>query len=258
MKLHAAFCIAVLLFLVASFRAQEKSVMAEPFFIGNPQFTVVRLPVPEYPKQAEKIGLGGRVSVRVTVDPLGNVTGADDVAGPHPVCKSVTDPNVLSLRAAATEAALKAKFTAPLTDGKAESVTGRITYIFTPAAVDSSASSSTPSQGFRLDRMTTLGAQTNPAGGVPTVPGDVLTGTASTLPKPAFPPAARAVRASGAVGVHVLIIEDGSVYSAQALSGHPLLRSAAEVAACSAKFTPTLLSGQPVNVSGIITYNFVP
>jgi TonB family protein len=253
MKLHLAFCIAFLLFSVASLPAQENNVTAEPFFIGNPPLTVVPLPIPKYPKQAEKIGLGGRVTVLVTVDPLGNVTAADDVTGPHPVCKSVTDPNVLSLRAAATEAALKAKFNPPLIDGKAGGVTGRITYTFTPSAT---ASRSTPSQGYRLDRMTTLGAQTDAATGVPILPGAVLNGTASTLPKPAFPPAARAVRATGAVGVQVLIIEDGSVHSAEAVSGHPLLRSAAEVAACSAKFTPTLLSGQPVKVSGIISYNF--
>jgi len=42
------------------------------------------------------------------------------------------------------------------------------------------------------------------------------------------------------------------------VSGHPLLRGAAEQAARGARFSPTLLSGQPVKVSGVITYNFVP
>jgi hypothetical protein len=36
------------------------------------------------------------------------------------------------------------------------------------------------------------------------------------------------------------------------------LRAAAASAARGAKFSPTLLSGQPVKVSGVITYNFVP
>jgi protein TonB len=91
-----------------------------------------------------------------------------------------------------------------------------------------------------------------------TISGGVLNGKAVSLPKPPYPPAARAVRASGAVSVQVLIDESGRVVSASAASGHPLLRAAAEQAARGARFSPTLLSGQPVKVSGIITYNFVP
>ena len=91
-----------------------------------------------------------------------------------------------------------------------------------------------------------------------TISGGVLNGKAVSLPKPAYPPAARAVRAGGSVSVQVLISESGSVISASAVSGHPLLRAAAEGAARGARFSPTLLSGQPVKVSGVITYNFVP
>lgn len=86
----------------------------------------------------------------------------------------------------------------------------------------------------------------------------VINGSAISLPKPPYPPAARAVRAAGAVNVQVTISESGSVISANAVSGHPLLRAAAAQAARSAKFAPTLLSGQPVKVTGVIVYNFVP
>jgi TonB family protein len=98
-----------------------------------------------------------------------------------------------------------------------------------------------------------------PAG--PAVPrqisGGVLNGKATSLPKPSYPPAARAVGASGAVSVQVLIDENGDVISAAAVSGHPLLRAAAVEAARGAKFAPTQLNGSPVKVSGVITYNFV-
>lgn len=101
-----------------------------------------------------------------------------------------------------------------------------------------------------------------PAAPKPVVPkkisGGVLNGKATSLPKPPYPAAARAVRASGAVNVQVTINESGSVVSASAVSGHPLLRQAAEQAARSARFAPTLLSGQPVSVTGVIVYNFVP
>ena len=91
-----------------------------------------------------------------------------------------------------------------------------------------------------------------------TISGGVLNGKAISLPKPPYPPVARAVRASGSVSVQVLIDERGNVVSASAVSGHPLLRASAVAAAHGAKFSPTVLAGQPVKVSGVITYNFVP
>ncbi len=101
-----------------------------------------------------------------------------------------------------------------------------------------------------------------PAPPKPVVPkkisGGVLNGKATSLPKPPYPAAARAVRASGAVNVQVTISESGSVVSASAVSGHPLLRQAAEQAARQARFAPTTLSGQAVSVTGVIVYNFVP
>ncbi|HLM01147.1 MAG TPA: TonB family protein [Pyrinomonadaceae bacterium] len=85
----------------------------------------------------------------------------------------------------------------------------------------------------------------------------VVNGKATSLPKPEYPPAAKAVRAGGSVNVEVTIDENGGVVSAKAVSGHPLLQSAAVAAARQAKFTPTRLAGKPVKVTGIIVYNFV-
>ncbi|MEO6590204.1 MAG: TonB family protein, partial [Pyrinomonadaceae bacterium] len=96
------------------------------------------------------------------------------------------------------------------------------------------------------------------SGEIKTISGGVLNGKAVDLPKPAYPAAARAVRASGAVNVEVTVDQSGNVISANAVSGHPLLRASAVSAARSAKFKPTLLSGTPVKVSGVIVYNFVP
>jgi protein TonB len=91
-----------------------------------------------------------------------------------------------------------------------------------------------------------------------TISGGVVNGKATNLVKPAYPAAARAVRAAGAVNVQVTIDENGNVISASAVSGHPLLRAAAVGAARSSKFSPTMLSGQAVKVTGVIVYNFVP
>jgi len=89
------------------------------------------------------------------------------------------------------------------------------------------------------------------------VSGGVLNGKAISKPQPAYPPIAKAARASGTVTVQIVVDENGRVISASAVSGHPLLQQAAVGAARQARFSPTLLSGQPVKVSGVITYNFV-
>jgi Ca-activated chloride channel family protein len=85
----------------------------------------------------------------------------------------------------------------------------------------------------------------------------VINGAATKLPKPAYPPVARAVNASGGVTIQVIVDESGKVISATPLSGHPLLRSAAVQAANNAVFAPTMLADKPVRVTGVITYNFM-
>ncbi|MFN2455606.1 MAG: energy transducer TonB [Pyrinomonadaceae bacterium] len=84
----------------------------------------------------------------------------------------------------------------------------------------------------------------------------VINGKAVQKPVPTYPATAKLAHVSGTVVVQVLLSEEGKVMSAHALSGHPLLREAAVQAAYRATFSPTLLSNQPVKVSGAITYNF--
>jgi TonB family protein len=85
----------------------------------------------------------------------------------------------------------------------------------------------------------------------------VITGLALVLPKPAYPMLAKQAGAQGPVNIQVLIDETGSVVSAKAVSGHPLLMAAAQKAAYGARFSPTRLGDQAVKVSGVITYNFL-
>lgn len=89
------------------------------------------------------------------------------------------------------------------------------------------------------------------------ISGGVLNGKAINLPKPPYPPIAKQAHASGTVVVQVVIDENGNVISAHAVSGHPLLQAVSVAAARQARFSPTKLSGQPVKVTGVITYNFV-
>jgi TonB family protein len=177
--------------------------------------------------------------VNVVIDELGQVISAeampnkyvadDKLAGGEPLAPTLIDPALIE---AAEDAARRAKFAPTLLNGVPVRVKGIITYNF-------------------LDR----GAS---AVKVPvTLTGPVLNQKAEYLPSPAYPPAAIAVMAQGSVSVQVSIDEVGNVISARAVSGHPLLRSAAAAAAREARFSPTFLKGEPVAVYGVVTYNFV-
>lgn len=62
--------------------------------------------------------------------------------------------------------------------------------------------------------------------------------------------------ATGVVIVQVLVDEQGSVVEAKAVSGPQNLQTAAVNAARLARFSPTLLMGEPVKVTGTLSYNF--
>lgn len=88
------------------------------------------------------------------------------------------------------------------------------------------------------------------------ISGGVLNGKARSLPPPVYPVTAKRFRVAGVVTVEVVIDLTGKVISAKATDGPEMLYQAAEKAAMQAQFSPTLLSGQPVKISGVINYNF--
>jgi len=89
------------------------------------------------------------------------------------------------------------------------------------------------------------------------VPSSVISSKVISKPAPAYPALAKQAGVQGLVTVEILVDEQGRVVRAQATSGHPLLRLAAQQSAYQARFSPTTISGQPVKVSGVITYNFI-
>jgi TonB family protein len=78
------------------------------------------------------------------------------------------------------------------------------------------------------------------------------------LVRPEYPPAARAVRATGTVVVKVTVDEQGNVVSAQRVSGHPLLALSAVSSAKKSKFVPSMTRDKTTTMTGLIVYNFVP
>ena len=81
--------------------------------------------------------------------------------------------------------------------------------------------------------------------------GGMLNGKAIYMPQPDV-----AAGETGVVLVQVLVDENGAVIEAKAVSGPQHLQAAAVSAARLARFTPTLLMGEPVKVAGTLSYNF--
>lgn len=73
---------------------------------------------------------------------------------------------------------------------------------------------------------------------------------------PSYPSTARNAHVAGTVTVYLLVDEKGEVKDVQNATGPDLLRGAARDAARRWRFQPTYINGQPVRVSGFITFNF--
>ena len=97
-----------------------------------------------------------------------------------------------------------------------------------------------------------------------TSPGDsptslgILNGKALSMPRPEYPMGVLGPRAAGSVFVFVEVDEQGNVSSVRDVcQGPPDLTAATMKAVRKARFSPTIVSGQPVKVTGFVQYNFV-
>ncbi len=109
--------------------------------------------------------------------------------------------------------------------------------------------------GYKIEETPVYGVASGKSAAT-NIRGGALNGKAISLPTPEYPAIARQAQASGSVTVEITVDEEGNVITANAVSGHPLLRASAVAAARQAKFSPTKLNGELVKVSGVLTYFF--
>jgi len=124
------------------------------------------------------------------------------------------------------------------------------------SVLSSSNTSTTATQGTSVAVDTPPPPVNGPKPILKPVSGGVLNGKAIFLPAPTYPEAAKRMRLAGLVTVDVVVDESGKVISATASAGPAVLREVAVQAATRAKFSPTMLSGAPVKVTGQINYKF--
>lgn len=84
----------------------------------------------------------------------------------------------------------------------------------------------------------------------------VRQGSALLKAQPVYPQNARRFNASGAVEVQIAVAATGRVSASKAISGHLLLRKAAEKAARNWVFNPTTVNGHPVDTQLVLTFVF--
>jgi periplasmic protein TonB len=89
-----------------------------------------------------------------------------------------------------------------------------------------------------------------------TIGGNVQQAKLISQQTPAYPPLAKQARISGVVHLAVIIAKDGTVADMKVISGHPLLIPASLEAVKNWIYQPTLLNGEPVEVSTQVDVNF--
>lgn len=196
----------------------------------------------ESPQSVIDAEIGGTVLLEVRVDEVGNPSRVQIVAGPLWPCGTKPTEALDELSSGLVASVMKLRFKPAMKDGK-------------PVAKD---------VGFKLGLKNpkhALNPWSDPATGKikpSQVNAGVLNGKATHLAKPSYSPIARSDGARGVVTVAIHIDEEGKVIRAGAISGARALQNASREAACDSKFSPTKVDGNPVKVSGILTYTFVP
>ncbi|MGH9752066.1 MAG: energy transducer TonB [Blastocatellia bacterium] len=186
---------------------------------------------PVYPAIAKAAGASGDVQVEILISETGEVIHAKAISGHH------------LLRSVAEDAARRWVFKPTELEGKPVEHQGILTFKFVPPSPPTFVSPAVATSA-ETTRKTNVSGVAPPAAAIIKVP-------------PVYPAIAKQIGASGDVQVEILISDTGEVIEAKAISGHPVLRSAAEEAARKWMFKPTELEGKPVKHLGILTFKFV-
>jgi TonB family protein len=248
--------------------AASQVVMSLP---AIPPRKTVRTVTPEYPTEAQRLGLEGMVELKLTVDRAGEVTRTerlksamdlrpDEQDGAARVEYFAKNPYAL---AEAAERAAKAWRFEPAPTG----MTVVVSFAFRMKE-----SADQPGSGFA----TGLPVLSSPPGlPRPGPPPAAAAGTAAASAtrrlrvggaikppvrlvnvNPDYPEEAQAAGIEGVVILEIIIATDGSVLDARVLRSIPELDQAAIDAVLQWQYEPTLLNGEPVELEMAVTINF--
>ena len=196
---------------------------------------VVSQPAFKLSEEAVAAGIDGVLGVSLKIDKTGKVNNVVIHGGPAWPCGAPAPKDQIeAVREAVKEQLLATTFEPPMKDGKPSDVELSLQFAIGEAykvAVREEDAKSGTGKGKLVE-----------AG--------VVKGRATRLVEPAR------IAMSGIVAVRVQIDEQGNVAHAGAITGHPPLQESARTAACDSKFSPTILHGEPIKITGTMTYVF--
>lgn len=224
----------VLLSVIAG--AQTVSQDAEAKMISSPEFRLSAA--------ATAARIEGNLRVDLTVDKSGSVKNVQILSTPAWPCGTYPKREIDEVLAAVKQNVLAARFSPAIKNGKSHDSEMIMTF-----TVGKTYSNLVTQRGY--ESVATL------EGAPPRFiePGK-LNGRAVYLPKPQVSAGVWREGAYGSVTAQILIDEKGDVISVGILFGRSILFPPVRAAACAAKFSPLLIKGQPVQVSGIVEYTF--
>jgi TonB family protein len=193
----------------------------------------------QYPADAKQARIEGDVVLTAIIAKDGRVMQLDVKSG-HPL-----------LACAAVEAVRRWQYQPTLLNGQPVEVVTSIHVNFvlgtSPGAIVSKSPGAPPPESLAGDQATPkrirVGSSVHQAKLISKTP-------------PVYPPDAKKAGIEGTVRVKVVIATDGSVQPLGVESGHPLLAPAAIEAVRQWKYRPTMVQGEPVEVTTVIDVTF--
>ena len=192
-------------------------------FLSGPDFLLS--------ERAVAAGIDGTLTVSFKVDRAGTVKNVDILAGPIWPCDSRPGSVIKEVRDAVKKNILASKFSPATKGGKPVDGGAILDFAIGVAYQEAVRGKPTAKSRWVVD-VATVGA------------------TALRLPKPMY------TGIPGAASVLVLIGENGEVISAGAVRGNRRLHASSRMAACEARFPPTVVDGKPIKVTGLIHYEY--
>lgn len=194
---------------------------------------VLSQPVFKLSDEAIAAGIDGVLGISLTINKAGKVEDVVIHGGPAWPCGSPRpDDQIEAVRKAVKEQLMATTFEPPQKNGKPTDVELSLQFAIGEA------------YRARVQEENARGNVTN----TKLVDAGLIEGRAIRLVKPANP------GMNGIVVVRLQVDEQGNVAHAGVVTGHPRLQESVRAAACESKFSPTILHGKPVKVTGIVTY----
>lgn len=217
---HALTFISVVVSMPIALRAQDSGIE----FLSGPTFILS--------DKATAAGIDGTLTVFLKVDRTGTVKNVSILAGPIWPCDSTPKMEIKEVREAVKRNILASKFSPATKAGVPIDAEATLDF-----AIGRAYREAMGEDKSRKSRWVVNVAD--------------IREKALSIPKPSF------TGITGTVAVRVLIGESGKVISAGTVRGHPALHGTSRQAACHARFPQTIVDGKPIQVLGLIHYNFV-